>query len=149
MFLSALALSAPFSSETVVSTGFRPILSATFFECNFSPNRRVDSWTAVFPWKNIRSYFAEEPLYFLLPISYCLQVPDKRYRFCYVWFLSIIAFDADDCMEVRKMRKKMGWTVYGILGFIFAPMGFLFLMIGFVVGRSGNARWDGKGDPAV
>ena len=30
------------------------------------------------------------------------------------------------------MRKKMGWTVYGILGFIFAPMGFLFLMIGFV-----------------
>ena len=31
------------------------------------------------------------------------------------------------------MRKKMGWTVYGILGFIFAPMGFLFLMIGLVV----------------
>ena len=47
------------------------------------------------------------------------------------------------------MNKKMGWTVYGILGFIFAPMGFLFLMIGFFVGQSKNIRWDGNGDPAV
>ena len=47
------------------------------------------------------------------------------------------------------MRKKMGWTVYGILGFIFAPMGFLFLMIGLVVGQSRNIRWDGNGDPAI
>ena len=31
------------------------------------------------------------------------------------------------------MRKKIGWTVYGILGFIFAPMGFLFLMIGLPI----------------
>ena len=47
------------------------------------------------------------------------------------------------------MNKKMGWTVYGILGFIFAPMGVLFLMIGFFVGQSKNIRWDGNGDPVV
>ena len=52
-------------------------------------------------------------------------------------------------MEVMKMRKKMGWTVYGILGFIFAPMGFLFLMIGLVVGQSGDIRWDSNGDPVI
>ncbi len=47
------------------------------------------------------------------------------------------------------MRRKMGWTVSGILGFVFAPMGFLFLMIGLLVGRSENVRWDGADDPAV
>ena len=47
------------------------------------------------------------------------------------------------------MRKKMGWTVYGILGFIFAPMDFLFLMIGLLVGRSGNVRWEGSDDPVI
>ena len=47
------------------------------------------------------------------------------------------------------MRRKMGWTVYGILGFIFAPMGFLFLMIGFIVGQSGYIHWRGNGDPAI
>lgn len=47
------------------------------------------------------------------------------------------------------MRKKMGWTVYGILGFVFAPMGFLFLMIGLTVGQLGLTRWKGNGDPAV
>ncbi len=47
------------------------------------------------------------------------------------------------------MRKKMGWTVFGILGYIFAPMGFLFLMICFFVGRDGYSHWRGNGDPAV
>lgn len=47
------------------------------------------------------------------------------------------------------MRKKMGWTVYGILGFVFAPMGFLFLTIGLTVGQLGFTRWRGNGDPAV
>ena len=47
------------------------------------------------------------------------------------------------------MRRKMGWTVYGILGAVFAPMGFLFLLIGLVVGQSGNVRWKGSDDPAV
>ena len=47
------------------------------------------------------------------------------------------------------MRRKMGWTVFGILGAVFAPMGFLFLTIGLAVGRSGNVHWKGNGDPAV
>ena len=47
------------------------------------------------------------------------------------------------------MNKKMGWTVYGILGFTFAPMGFVFLMIGLWVGQLKNVRWDGSDDPAV
>lgn len=34
-------------------------------------------------------------------------------------------------METRK-RKKYGWTVRGILGFIFAPMGLLFLVLGLL-----------------
>lgn len=47
------------------------------------------------------------------------------------------------------MRKKMGWKVFGILGFVFAPMGFLFLMIGFLVGRDGSIHWRGNGDPVI
>ena len=47
------------------------------------------------------------------------------------------------------MRKKMGWTVYGILGFIFAPMGFLFLMIGLIVGQSPKTHWEGNSDPVA
>ena len=47
------------------------------------------------------------------------------------------------------MRRKMGWSVYGILGFVFAPMGLLFLVIGLVVGRAKNIHWEGNGDPAV
>ena len=53
---------------------------------------------------------------------------------------------------MRQMPKKMGWTVYGIIGFIFAPMGFLFTMIGLVVGQSGRfgrIRWKGNSDPAI
>ncbi len=47
------------------------------------------------------------------------------------------------------MRKKMGWTVYGILGFVFAPIGFLFLMIGLIVSQSGTVNWKGNDDPAI
>lgn len=47
------------------------------------------------------------------------------------------------------MRIKTGWTAFGIIGFIFAPMGLLFLVIGLAVGRSGNLHWKGNGDPAV
>ena len=47
------------------------------------------------------------------------------------------------------MRKKMGWTVFGILGFVFAPMGLLFLMTGFLVGRDGYIHWRGNGDPVI
>ena len=34
-------------------------------------------------------------------------------------------------METRK-RKKYGWTVRGILGFIFGPMGLIFLVLGLL-----------------
>ena len=47
------------------------------------------------------------------------------------------------------MRRKMGWTVYGILGFIFAPMGLLFLIIGLLVGRSGSIRWERRDDSVI
>ena len=46
------------------------------------------------------------------------------------------------------MRKKMGWTVFGILGIIFAPMGFLFLIIGLTVGQFGSLRWAHNEDSA-
>ena len=47
------------------------------------------------------------------------------------------------------MRKKMGWTVYGIIGFIFVPMGFIFLAAGLFAGRSAHIRWNGPSDPVV
>ncbi len=47
------------------------------------------------------------------------------------------------------MNRKMGWTVYGILGFVFAPMGFLFLVTGLAVGQSKSIRWEGNGDPVI
>ena len=47
------------------------------------------------------------------------------------------------------MRRKMGWTVYGILGFVFALMGLLFIAIGLAASLSDRIRWEGNGDPAV
>ena len=47
------------------------------------------------------------------------------------------------------MKKNFGWTVYGILGFIFAPMGALFLAIGLFVGQSRSARWQSPEDPVI
>ena len=44
------------------------------------------------------------------------------------------------------MRKKMGWTALGIIGFIFSPIGFLFLLIGIIVGQSMSFLWRGTGD---
>lgn len=34
------------------------------------------------------------------------------------------------------MKKKYGWTVYGVLGFIFAPMGALFVFLGAALRHS-------------
>ena len=47
------------------------------------------------------------------------------------------------------MKKHFGWTVYGILGYIFAPMGALFAAIGLFVGQSLNARWQSSEDPVI
>ena len=33
--------------------------------------------------------------------------------------------------------KKFGWTVWGLVGFIFAPIGLLFLLIGLLVNPVG------------
>ena len=34
--------------------------------------------------------------------------------------------------------KNFGWTTWGIVGFIFAPIGFIFLLIGFAFSTSGS-----------
>ena len=47
------------------------------------------------------------------------------------------------------MRKKMGWTVYGILGFIFAPMGFLFALIGTLLWQAKSVSWEHPDDPII
>ena len=46
-------------------------------------------------------------------------------------------------------KKKFGWTVYGIVGMIFAPMGLFFVAIGLAVGLSGLGKWDNPGDPTI
>ena len=47
------------------------------------------------------------------------------------------------------MRRKMGWTVKGIIGFIFAPMGLLFVLIGWFVGKSLNFSWEYANDSVI
>ena len=47
------------------------------------------------------------------------------------------------------MRKKMGWTVKGILGFIFAPMGLLFLLLGCGLWQSKSVAWKQPEDPVI
>lgn len=47
------------------------------------------------------------------------------------------------------MKKKYGWTALGIVGFIFAPIGLLFTVLGILLGRSENVRWQSSKDPAV
>ena len=48
------------------------------------------------------------------------------------------------------MNKKMGWSVYGILGFIFAQIGIPFLVLGMVLGQPGGfVRWRSVDDPVV
>lgn len=47
------------------------------------------------------------------------------------------------------MRRKMGWTIKGIVGLIFAPMGLLFVIIGWFVGKSMNVSWENTSDPVA
>ena len=47
------------------------------------------------------------------------------------------------------MRRKMSWTVKGIIGFIFAPMGLLFVLIGWFVGKSLNFSWEYANDSVI
>ncbi len=47
------------------------------------------------------------------------------------------------------MRKKYGWTVWGVIGFIFAPIGLLFTVLGILLGRSETVRWKTPRDPGI
>lgn len=47
------------------------------------------------------------------------------------------------------MRRKTGWTVFGIIGFIFTPIGLIFVTIALVLGQSESAAWKHPDDPAV
>ena len=48
-----------------------------------------------------------------------------------------------------ETKKKTGWTVYGVIGFIFAPMGLLFTVLGAVLGQAKHARWKTPEDPVI
>lgn len=50
---------------------------------------------------------------------------------------------------MMETKKKLGWTVYGVLGIIFAPMGLLFAVLGAVLGQAKNARWKAPQDPVI
>ena len=43
-------------------------------------------------------------------------------------------------------KKKYGWKVLGIIGFIFAPLGLLFVTLGTVPGRAGAVTWQHPDD---
>lgn len=47
------------------------------------------------------------------------------------------------------MKKKFGWTVYGIIGFIFTPIGLFFTILGPALGLSDFVRWSGRDDPVI
>lgn len=47
------------------------------------------------------------------------------------------------------MRKKLGWSVYGILGFVFAPMGLLFVLLGAGLGMAQSVSWKQPEDPVI
>ena len=46
-------------------------------------------------------------------------------------------------------KKKFGWSVYGIIGMIFAPMGLFFVAIGLAVGLTKLGKWKSPGDPTI
>ena len=47
------------------------------------------------------------------------------------------------------MRRKMGWSAKGIIGFIFAPMGLLFVVLGSILWQSKSVSWKHPDDPVV
>ena len=47
------------------------------------------------------------------------------------------------------MRRKMGWTAFGIIGFIFVPMGLVFSLTGVALWLSKSVSWKHPEDPAV
>ena len=47
------------------------------------------------------------------------------------------------------MKKKMGWTAFGIVGFIFTPMGALFLLLGALMRNSKAVSWQSTDDPVI
>ena len=47
------------------------------------------------------------------------------------------------------MRKKMGWTVIGIVGAIFAPIGLIFTIITLALLQAPSVTWQHPDDPQV
>ena len=47
------------------------------------------------------------------------------------------------------MRRKIGWTAKGIVGFIFTPMSLLFLLIGYGLWQSKSVSWKHPDDPVI
>ena len=47
------------------------------------------------------------------------------------------------------MKKKFGWTVYGFLGFVFAPMGALFIALGLGLWQAKSARFNGPEERVI
>ena len=47
------------------------------------------------------------------------------------------------------MKRKMGWTAFGIIGFIFTPMGSLFLLLGALMWNSKAVSWKNTNDPVI
>lgn len=46
-------------------------------------------------------------------------------------------------------KKKYGWTVFGIIGFIFTPIGLLFVILGPSLWQSKSVTWQHPDDPVV
>ena len=47
------------------------------------------------------------------------------------------------------MKKKTGWTAFGIVGFIFTPIGLLFAILGPALWQSKSVRWSNRQDPLI
>ena len=47
------------------------------------------------------------------------------------------------------MRRKMGWTVNGIVGFIFAPIGLLFTVLALILSQSETVSWRHADDSII
>ena len=48
-----------------------------------------------------------------------------------------------------ETKKKMGWTAFGLIGSIFAPIGLLFVVLGVALGRNPNVGWRTPNDSVI
>ena len=57
----------------------------------------------------------------------------------FLWKWIILILKRRDC--IVETKKKMGWTAFGLIGSIFAPIGLLFVSLGAGLGLISNIRW--------